>query len=164
MPRGAFKRKASLADKKMATLERMVIALEEKEANRAAREQHMRDEAQRSKEYQEFRLSLTERMVAAREREVRLAEEASAAEQQRHHNESMTSQMLQIARSNISVVRLLEMRREYEQQKEGGKPRVWWDKCVCGGGGVRETVRIECWQWGALQVRGRGGRRKEEEG
>lgn len=79
MPRGAFKRKASLADKKMATLERMVIALEEKEANRAAREQHMRDEAQRSKEYQEFRLSLTERMVAAREREVRLAEEASAA-------------------------------------------------------------------------------------
>lgn len=88
----------------MATLERMVIALEEKEANRAAREQHMRDEAQRSKEYQEFRLSLTERMVAAREREVRLAEEASAAEQQRHHNESMTSQMLQIARSNISVV------------------------------------------------------------
>lgn len=51
-------------------------------------------------------------MVAVREREVRLEKRAKAAETHLRHNKSMAAQMLKLSESNLSVARLLKMRKE----------------------------------------------------
>lgn len=110
-PRGSLKRKKPSGGKKAATLDRLVDIFERKSGDRETHATLAQEQAQWTREYQDTRLELAQRMVALREREARAEEEGKREELKRLHAESMTTQMLRIADSGVSVARLLEMRR-----------------------------------------------------
>lgn len=113
VPRGALKSKQPSAGAKAAVLNRVADAMASTEAGRTDRFEAMHKQARWTKQYQDGRLALAERMVAVREQEAALQQRNNDADQRRRTSESITARMLQLSSANVSVADMLAMQREW---------------------------------------------------
>eukprot|EP00170_Pyropia_yezoensis_P005097 contig_20869_g5111 len=96
----------------MTLLNRVADAMTSAQSSRTERFQAIHMQAQWTKEYQDGRLALAERMVSVKEKEAALVQQINDTDQRRKTSESITTRMLQFATANVTVLQMLAMQRE----------------------------------------------------